>query len=526
MIPVSELLAQGRPVELDRALALSIALAAELARLHGLGCSPVSCEPEGALWDGEGRATFASIREWAGEEPPPAVAADLRALGALLYQVFTGARWTVAAPPPRRLNREVSIKLQTALLRAAASAPPGAYVSAAALLEDLRELIPRARGMYTAHSGLRPLQDPGRRHLDPRSLSGLKGARIAGTGFAGAAGTPAAGSAGTPDAATGSSAGSAGTPAAATGGRAAARAKELALAAFLLLAVAATAALATGRLPGMTPANRGDLTVYSIPVAARVLVDGTYVGQAPILRYRLPAGQHVVAIKADDYFQHEASYLIEAGKETTVSIGLAPMPGSLRLTSEPSGAQIIVDGVLAPGKLTPCVVENIAVGPHTVKLRKSGHEDREQTVTVKPNTQTLLVWGLTSIRATTTGPVQEEPIEVGYNNTRGPEYRPYDLKANLTLRFPLAQAKNIGFRILAVPLGLERGTPVPALIYAVYPDGVRRTIWDIEYALESVRFLDGGGAYQVVPGVYAIHAELTVKGRVRRLSTKIVVETD
>ncbi|MDA8216869.1 MAG: hypothetical protein M0Z94_04550, partial [Dehalococcoidales bacterium] len=70
------------------------------------------------------------------------------------------------------------------------------------------------------------------------------------------------------------------------------------------------------------------------------------------------------------------------------------------------------------------------------------------------------------------------------------------------------------------------GTVVPSVIWVQYPDGTRNTIWDLEYAMDSVRFLDGGGQFEIGPGVFTIYVQLTFGGRTRTLSTKVVVETD
>lgn len=554
MIPLSQIIEDGRPCDLDRALKLSAALAGALARLHASGCSPASFDPSAIVWDEGEMAEFVLIKEWRGDAggavapssgdvvsggdldlDPAAQAqaaartqADLADLGRLLFRILTGHTWEPGAPQPRRLNTHIPIKLQICVLRALGDPTTGTCASAAAMLEELRQVGRRPQAFYTAKPGGPRPSDLAQRLLEANRLPALKGTKEERQAAAVAApADPAPAGAATAGPAPAGPA-TAGPPLPPSSRPIPAFLRQLA---FLIPALAVIA-IAAGVLGGFIsvgpPPNRGELTVYSIPSAARVFVDQAYIGQTPISRRQLAPGDHLILIKAENYYDYQSTYKLEAGKETVVSAGLAPMPGSIMVQSEPSGAQIFLDGILLKDQLTPFLVADVPAGQHKVKLRKAGHEDLESTVTVKPHDQTLLVRALTAIRATGSpgGPVEEEPIEVGYNETRGPGFQPYELRANTTKRFPVSQAKNIGFRILSTSFGLERGTVVPSLIWAQYPDGTRNRIWDMEYAMDSVRFLDGGGVFQVVPGVYTIYAQLTIGGRTRTISTKVVVETD
>ena len=57
--------------------------------------------------------------------------------------------------------------------------------------------------------------------------------------------------------------------------------------------------------------------------------------------------------------------------------------GSLRVTSEPSGATIYVDGKSQAGKTTPEVLEKLTIGNHKIRLVLEGYEEQTKTVTVK-----------------------------------------------------------------------------------------------------------------------------------------------
>jgi hypothetical protein len=58
---------------------------------------------------------------------------------------------------------------------------------------------------------------------------------------------------------------------------------------------------------------------------------------------------------------------------------LAPAGGLLMVSSEPAGAEILVDGK-AVGDRTPAALRGVAAGEHTVRLRHDGFNDIERVV--------------------------------------------------------------------------------------------------------------------------------------------------
>ncbi len=84
---------------------------------------------------------------------------------------------------------------------------------------------------------------------------------------------------------------------------------------------------------------------------------------------------------------------VSGGEEVNqVEYPLEPIPGTLRVRSEPQGANVILDGkVLGQSNLT---VENLPVlEEFMITLRKPGYRDKILAVTLQPNTRTPLDFG-------------------------------------------------------------------------------------------------------------------------------------
>lgn len=153
-------------------------------------------------------------------------------------------------------------------------------------------------------------------------------------------------------------------------------------------------------LAGYTPAQRQikvtkasnqqfALTLAKLPgrllidsPTARVTLDGKEVGNAPG-EFELPAGRHKVAIAAERYQPFSADVDIEGlGKKQTFKPQLVPGWGVVTVTSEPAGAQLLVNG--APRGVTPLQAE-IMAGAHPVELRTEGFKPWTTDIQVKAN---------------------------------------------------------------------------------------------------------------------------------------------
>lgn len=119
-----------------------------------------------------------------------------------------------------------------------------------------------------------------------------------------------------------------------------------------------------------------------VPAAARVTVDDKQAGNAPG-EFELEPGRHSVAIAAERYQPFKADVDVQGlGKTQTFKPQLVPGWGIVTVTSEPAGAQLVVNG--EPRGVTPVKAE-IMAGAHPVELRLEGFKPWTTDIQVKAN---------------------------------------------------------------------------------------------------------------------------------------------
>jgi formylglycine-generating enzyme required for sulfatase activity len=132
-------------------------------------------------------------------------------------------------------------------------------------------------------------------------------------------------------------------------------------------------ALTLGKLPGRLRIDAP---------TARVTIDGKEAGNAPG-EFVLAAGRHSVAIAAERYQPFSTDLDVEGlGKTQTFKPPLVPGWGVVTVTSEPAGAQLLVNG--QPQGVTPLKAEVMA-GAHPVELRLEGFKTWTTDIQVKAN---------------------------------------------------------------------------------------------------------------------------------------------
>jgi formylglycine-generating enzyme required for sulfatase activity len=133
-------------------------------------------------------------------------------------------------------------------------------------------------------------------------------------------------------------------------------------------------ALALQKLPGKLR--------IETPEAAQVMIDGKAAGSAPG-EIEVPPGKHTIAIASERYQPFTTTLDIEgAGKTQSFKPQLVPNWAVVNVTSEPVGAEVLVDG--QPRGVTPLDTEVLA-GTHPLELRMQGFKPWTTDVQVKAN---------------------------------------------------------------------------------------------------------------------------------------------
>ncbi|MEO0079036.1 MAG: PEGA domain-containing protein [candidate division WOR-3 bacterium] len=126
------------------------------------------------------------------------------------------------------------------------------------------------------------------------------------------------------------------------------------------------------KLTGTVTVNETKTTITSDPTEADVTIDGRPVGKTPLELSDLEPGRHQVTLTKPGYREFKTSFTI-VGRY-----------GSLQVTSDPVGAEILIDGVVR-GKTTEAglTLSRVPYGRHTVVARLEGYRDVDKEVDIK-----------------------------------------------------------------------------------------------------------------------------------------------
>lgn len=149
---------------------------------------------------------------------------------------------------------------------------------------------------------------------------------------------------------------------------------------------------------GRSAPEPGILRLRTEPSGLTVRIDGEEHGPAPVLA-SLPPGAHRIEVLDEDEVVATDSVAIVAGGTATVVLS-APVPGWLRVRSEPTGAEVTIAG--EDRGETP-VDLSLPPGEHRVEVSLEGHESHSELVLVEPDREASLS---VALRESDDGPLQ------------------------------------------------------------------------------------------------------------------------
>ncbi len=169
--------------------------------------------------------------------------------------------------------------------------------------------------------------------------------------------------------------------------------------AFILVAAA-------GAYVAFAPSSGPTLTLSTTPVGATVEINGDSVGVTPLSNYVLEPGSYNVEVWKEGYVALDTSLALGRGQALSVSgVQLRPRPVRLQVTSEPTGADVMVDATRI-GE-TPIVNAEVRPGRADVRVEKDGYAALDTTIQFEPGGEVLL----TGIR------LNEEPTRTAAPST-------------------------------------------------------------------------------------------------------------
>jgi len=160
--------------------------------------------------------------------------------------------------------------------------------------------------------------------------------------------------------------------------------------------------LAAGESPTITATLKAipsDLTIVSIPPAARIYVDNQFRGKAPVTLAGIAPGTYRVRAEMEAHDVLARDLDIGRAQNVVEEFRLLRNAGSLEITTEPAGVSILLDGkdvgtTPADTNRTDRVSERLRIdlvpcGAHVVTLTKVGfHESKDEVNIVRDETLT------------------------------------------------------------------------------------------------------------------------------------------
>lgn len=145
----------------------------------------------------------------------------------------------------------------------------------------------------------------------------------------------------------------------------------------------------------------GTIRVLSNIEGARVYLDGTDLGPAPIDIKDVKPGEHVVEVKKDGYLTREERVTVSAGSAAVLKLDLQPVAATremakLKVVSPVPEALVFIDGErigYVPQE------KEVAPGEHFVVVTRAGYKKLEEKVTVQAGQERTITAELAAVGA-------------------------------------------------------------------------------------------------------------------------------
>jgi len=162
--------------------------------------------------------------------------------------------------------------------------------------------------------------------------------------------------------------------------------------------------------------STGNLFVSSFPQGAQIFLNNINTGKiTPDTIFYLEARVYEVKLKFSDGSEVIRLVTIVSGQISNLNVDYF---GTLSITSNPSGAEVFLDGVTT-GKVTPAMLDSLFPGYYNISLNLAGYNDTTVTVQIHPGYQELFINYVTSTIATVSGVGSLPPGVAGsIGNTR------------------------------------------------------------------------------------------------------------
>ena len=139
-----------------------------------------------------------------------------------------------------------------------------------------------------------------------------------------------------------------------------------------------------GELPqGVQPpkVQTGWILLNSEPQGASVFINDEFVGNTPLEGYKQPYGTYSYRVEHPNYHSSDGTIELNAARLEKM-ITLLPAFGAIAINSNIDGATVMLDGK-ATGLKTPCTLQEVSSGQHTITIQKEKYAPQQTGVVVE-----------------------------------------------------------------------------------------------------------------------------------------------
>jgi hypothetical protein len=156
--------------------------------------------------------------------------------------------------------------------------------------------------------------------------------------------------------------------------------------------------------------NADTVIFYSIsiktePDSAVVVVDGSVRGMSPLNVTNMKSGEHSIVLKKKGFYQKKVSLIVDSVSTKELSI-ILQQPGSLTITSAPSGSEVIWSG--EKKGVTPLNLTLIKPGKYSLQLKKDQFITFEKSINISSGKSDSVFCSMSADTAFTNAAKREE----------------------------------------------------------------------------------------------------------------------
>lgn len=129
----------------------------------------------------------------------------------------------------------------------------------------------------------------------------------------------------------------------------------------------------TGKFHIVEEDTDSELVISSYPNNAEVYLGKNYVGKSPATLTSLSPGVYEVTVRKPGFGEVTDHVYLGKNQNKNVFLKIESMFGKIYVESDPSGADIFVDG-LKKG-ITPKLIDDLSEGTHTIKITKEFYKE-------------------------------------------------------------------------------------------------------------------------------------------------------